>query len=295
MPTPSAAAAVLLALGCSALWGVANVYVQRAGRAVGALRAMFWAQSVGAVGLFAIAGLVAALTGVAPVAPGLSDLAITAAGSAVGYYGMLLAFESGTLTGVVPLVTAWSVPAAFVGVVWSGDRPTGAQWLGSALIVLGALGNGVLASRPEPNAAPAPVTPRSALLWAAVGAVGFGVMAAGTARMRESLGPVAVIPTIWSAQWVLLYPVLLFRPDVRTPPPRAAWPAVLGMGLFEASGFLAFTLASRLAPVAVVSPPASLSSLLTVLYGWLMLGESLGWARWAFVLLAVVGMVVSGS
>lgn len=294
--------AVALALVCSAAWAIANVYVQRAGRAVGSLRAMLWAQGVASVALVILAACVEGR----PSMPALDDLVITAVGSAIGYYAMLVAFSSGALSAVVPIVTAWSVPAAVAGVVWSGDRPSAVQWVGGAMILVGAVGNGVLAVTThvgledggEPGAAgePSQETPRSAVLWACAGAVGFGVMAAGTARMRQQLGAVGVVPAIWIAQWALLAPLLLFRSDLRVPPPRAAWPAVLGMGLFEAIGFVSFTVASRYAPVAVVSPPASLSSLLTVLYGWLMLGEKLGAVRWALVLLAGVGtLVVAGS
>lgn len=39
--------AVLLALSCSVTWGIANVYVQRAARSLGDLRAMLWAQLIG--------------------------------------------------------------------------------------------------------------------------------------------------------------------------------------------------------------------------------------------------------
>lgn len=280
--------AVTLALVCSAAWGIANIYVQRAGRAVGSLRAMLWAQGIASIGLIVIAASVEGR----PSMPALDDLVITAVGSAIGYYAMLVAFSSGALTAVVPIVTAWSVPAAVAGVLWSGDRPSVVQWVGGAMILVGAVGNGVLAVNAPVEQDQGQRTPRSAVLWACAGAVGFGVMAAGTARLRLQLGEVGVVPAIWVAQWALMAPILLFRADLRVPPPRTAWPAILGMGLFEAVGFVSFTVASGYAPVAVVSPPASLSSLLTVLFGWLVLGERLGAARWALVLLAGAGTLV---
>lgn len=285
---PPSVVAVLLALCCSALWAVANIYVRRAGIAVGNLRAMFWAQLVGSAVMIPIA---LALDGW-PGAPNWRDLAIAGAGSALGYYGMVVAFRTGALSAVVPIVTAWSVPAAIAGVVWSSDDPTPLQWIGGAMILVGAVGNGALATREDPGEH-TPTT-WSTLAWAAGSAIGFGIMAAGTARMRPVLGTVGVIPAVWVAQWVLLSPLVLRR-DVHALPNREAWPSVLGMALFEATGFVSFTLASKLAPVAVVSPPASLSSLLTVVYGAVVLGERLSAWRWALVVLAGVGAGVVGA
>ncbi len=282
----STAFAVLLALCCSALWAVANVYVQRAGRSLGGLRAMFWAQGAASVGLVAFS----ACFEPTPTMPPWSDLTITAAGSAVGYYAMMVAFATGTLGGVVPIIAAWAFPAAVVGVLWSGDRPTGVEWVGAGMILVGVVGNGAI-----PAAGPREPVKLAPMLWAAAGAVGFGVMVAGTARLRTHLGPIGVIPAVWAAQWVLLSPVVAVRREIVRPPSSVQWPMVLGMGLFEATGFVAFTVASRFAPVAVVSPPASLSSVLTVLYASAVLGERAGPLRWALVVLAAVGTIVVGS
>lgn len=283
MPEASAPLAVLLALSCSVSWALANVYVQRAGIALGSLRALLYAQGLGCALLLPLAW---GLDG--PRAwPSAVDLGITALGSAVGYYAMVVAFAKGSLSGVVPMITAWAVPAAIAGVLWTGEWPTGAQAAGGAMILVGAIGNGALV----PAHGTTERTGGRALAWAAASAVGFGVMVAGTARLRPALGVIGVVPGVWIAQWALLAPVLLRR-DVRAWPPRDAWPAIFGMALFESAGFVAFTLATRLAPVAVVSPPASLSSLLTVVYATRVLREPLSPARWALVVLAAVGTVV---
>lgn len=280
------AIAVALGLCCSALWAGANVAVHRASLALGNLRAMLWAQLIGSAALVPVAW---ALEG-APHPPAWTDLLITAAASALGYYGMIAAFASGALTAVVPVVTAWAAPAAVVGMVWSGDTLHPAQLAGGGLVLLGALGNSVLATRGAPDEVRA--TPPSAVLWAVGGALGFGVMAAGTARLQPALGALGVIPAVWLAQWGLLLPLVAVRPDVRTPPPRGLLPVVAAMALLEGGGFVCFTVAARFAPVAVVSPPASLSSIVTVVYGWAVLRERLTPARWACVALVAAGMGV---
>ena len=284
VPESSVPLAVLLALSCSVSWALANVYVQRAGIALGSLRALLYAQGLGCLLLLPLA-----LAFDGPRAwPSTVDLGITAVGSAVGYYAMVVAFAQGSLSGVVPMITAWAVPAAIAGILWTGEWPTGAQAFGDALILVGAIGNGALAPAREPTEAS---TGGRALAWAAASAVGFGVMVAGTARLRPALGVIGVVPGVWIAQWALLAPVLLCR-DVRGWPPRSAWPAVFGMAMFESAGFVAFTLATRMAPVAVVRPPASLSALLTVVDANRVLREPLSPLRWVLVLIAAVGTVV---
>ena len=284
-----AALAVLLALLCSVFWSLANVYVRRASLAVGNLRAMFWAQGIGSAVLFPLSCWLEGW----PRFPSWTDLAITAVASCFGYYGMSVAYTRGALTVVVPIVTAWSVPAAVVGVLWSGDTPSQGQWIGGALIVAGALGNSLLANAPGDSSRSG--ASGAAMLWAAASAIGFGVMVAGCARMRSDLGAIGVIPAAWMAQWVVLAPLLLIRRDIGSPPPLSALPAVAGMALFEGAGFVCFTFATRLAPVAVVSPPASLSALLTVLYGRVVLREPLSPARWGFIALAALGMFLAAG
>ncbi len=283
----TAAIAVLLALSCSVFWSLANVYVRRASLAVGNLRAMFWAQGIGSAVLFPVSCFIEGW----PHRPLWTDLAVTAVASCFGYYGMTVAYTRGALTVVVPIVTAWSVPAAVVGVLWSGDTPSQAQWAGGALIVAGALGNSLLANAPGDSSRSG--TPIPAMLWATASAIGFGVMVAGCARMRGELGAIGVIPAAWMAQWVVLAPLLLIRREIWEPPPISALPVVAAMALFEGAGFVCFTFATRIAPVAVVSPPASLSALLTVLYGRLVLREPLSVARWGFIGLAAFGMLLA--
>jgi drug/metabolite transporter (DMT)-like permease len=72
---------------------------------------------------------------------------------------------------------------------------------------------------------------------------------------------------------VLALPLALaFR--VRLPlPPAAAWPAIVLSGFFETAGSACITLGARHAPLAIVSPLASLASAFTVVYAWAVLHE----------------------
>jgi len=51
----STTVAVLLGLGASVCWALANVAVARSARAVGTVRALLWAQIVGGLGLVGLA------------------------------------------------------------------------------------------------------------------------------------------------------------------------------------------------------------------------------------------------
>src|SRR6185312_5031531 len=108
-PRPmSMAVGMLCGLGASASWALANVAIQRAGRAVGALQGLFWAQLVGIA--IAVAG--AALLGERPAAPTPADagwIAIAGASGLVAYVGIFYAFEHGRLTLAVPIMSSWAV------------------------------------------------------------------------------------------------------------------------------------------------------------------------------------------
>jgi drug/metabolite transporter (DMT)-like permease len=81
------------------------------------------------------------------------------------------------------------------------------------------------------------------------------------------------VGAVYVADVVLGLPLALaFRVGLR-PPAGAAWLPVLAAGLFETAGFACVTVGSRFAPIALVSPFASLASALTVLYAWTLLRE----------------------
>jgi drug/metabolite transporter (DMT)-like permease len=276
-----AALAVSLALSCSVTWGIANVFIQRAARELGDLRALLWAQLVGCALLVPV-GLL--WDGPPTTVDGLA-LGITAVGSAFGYYGMMRAFRIAPLGAITPVVTSWPLFATAAGILWLGERPGRLQLLGGLLVVVGAAGNGALArggawlgSRAE------------AFSWGAASAVGFGIMTAGVARLRPDVGELTVIPLVWGTQWMVLAPVLAGSTNALTPP--RAWASVVGMAVFEAVGFVAYSVATRYGPVSLVSPPASLSALLTAGMSALLLGERVGAVRWLLIGTAVAGTVL---
>jgi drug/metabolite transporter (DMT)-like permease len=123
-------------------------------------------------------------------------------------------------------------------------------------------------------------------------ALGFGVLIPAIGRINVATGPIASSAAVFAADILLGLPLAAWlRVDLRPPPRRALLPVALA-GIFETAGFVLIALAVGRAPVAVVSPLASLSSALTVLYAWAVLRDRPPPVVFAAAALACGGVVV---
>ena len=262
-------AGVLLGLGASACWALANVAVARSGRSLGSIRALLWAQVAGTV-MAAVAALAIDQRNLA-LAPSLGGwIAVASVSSLLAYACMFYAFEHGRLTVTVPIMSSWAVISAALSLLVFGERLGRAQLAGGAAVVAGAMVVSRFAQRESTRGGGS--TPRW-LIAAAGAALGFGVLIPTMGRLVPAFGSVGSIGAVYVADIVLGLPLaLLFRIDLRLPR-RADWPAVLAAGFFETAGFACITIGARFAPLALVSPFASLASALTVLYAWTILRE----------------------
>lgn len=263
-------AGILLGLGASACWAVANVAIARAGRDVGSIRALLWSQLTGA-GMAALASLAIDQRNLA-LAPSVTVwIAIACVSSLLAYVSMFYAFEHGRLTIAVPIMSSWAVISAALSLAVFGERLGPGQLAGGAAVVAGAL---VVSRYVQVESARSGGGRAPRWLLAALGAaLGFGVLIPTMARLTPAFGAVGSIVVVYVADIVLGLPLALaFRVNLR-PPPAAAWLPVLAAGFFETAGFACITIAARFAPLALVSPFASLASALTVLYAWTVLRE----------------------
>lgn len=263
---------ILLALTTSVSWALGNVFIQKSGRAVGPPRAMFWALLAGAVlaALFALALDVRT----APFDRAAAGWAVVAGGSGLlAYICLFYALERAPLSLAVPLISSWSLVSAALSLLVLGEELRRTQVIGAAVVFLGV----VLVSIGSSHGAP-PSAVRAAgrvrSLWAAGGsAVGFGVMVPALGRVAPAAGEFGASALVYGIGLALAVPlVLFFRVDVRPPPPRT-WGLVLFTGCLETIGFVAVAFARRFAPMAVITPVASLAAALTVLYAWVILRE----------------------
>ena len=262
-------AGMLLGLGASASWALANVVVQRAGRSVGALPGLFWTYVVGIV----LAFVVAAALGARP--PGLTAgdwvwIAIGGVSGLLGYACIFYAFEHGRLTLAVPIMSSWAVLSSALSLIVFREKLTAGQLLGSATVIAGA----VVVGRNAQTAGASGGGSSKRWLLASVGAaVGFGVVVPAMRRLSPLFGPVGTIGVVYLADLALALPLLLgFRVALPLPRGRAWWPIVWA-GFLETAGSVCITLGVRRAPVAIVAPFASLAAAFTVLYAWAILRE----------------------
>jgi drug/metabolite transporter (DMT)-like permease len=262
-------AGMLLGLAASASWALANVAVQRAGRAVGALRALLWAQVIGialsAIGAVAFDDRTASISGATGV-----WIAVAGTSALLAYLCLFYAFEHGRLTLAVPIMSSWAVLASALSLVLFHERLTVGGGIGAAAVITGAVVVSRQAQRAE--ATVAGIRPR--WLLAAVGAaVGFGILIPAMRRISPTFGAVGTVGVVYVADLVLALPLAVgFRIDL-SPPRGRVWLPVSLAGLFETAGSACIVLGARHAPLAIVSPLASLAAGFTVLYAWAILGE----------------------
>lgn len=282
-------AGILLGLSASASWALANVVVQRAGRAVGALPALFWALLVG-IALSAV-GSAALDSHDAPFTAATAVWLVVAGGAGLlAYVCLFYAFEHGRLTLAVPIMSSWAVLSAGLSIVLFGERLSPGQLAGAASVVAGA----VVVARQSQSGPPGTSTPvRRGWLPASFGAaLGFGVLMPAMRVLSPVFGAVGTAGAVYAAALALAVPLAAaFR--VRLPfPPRAAWPAIVLSGLFETLGSVCITVGARHAPLAIVSPLASLAAAFTVAFAWAVLRERPARGVLIGALLVSAGVVV---
>ena len=290
---------IVMGLLASASWAAANVFVQRSSRALGPFRALVWTQVVGGLAVVPAA----LLLDVRPSPIDLRLLAWVAFAGLVGvvaYASMFWSYERGRLAVVVPVMSSWSVIAAAFSIVVLRQHLRGSQLTGAALVAAGVVivsrfvqrgtGTGGQAGAPAVEAHRSQA--RAALLTAAAAACGFGLLIPTIDRLAPAFGRLGTIPVVFAADLVLGLPLALAARVELRPPPRTAWPAVLGAALFETVGFIWISLGVSRAPVAIVSPLAGLASAFTVAFAWIILGERPAPPLFAGAALVCAGVVV---
>ncbi len=260
---------MLLGLSASASWALANVVVQRAGRSVGALPAMFWALLAG-IALSAAGSALLDKRALVLSAPAVGWLAVAGAAGLLAYVCLFYAFEHGRLTLAVPIMSSWAVLSAGLSIALFGERLSPGQLGGAGCVIAGAV---VVARQAQSRGEPSASLRRGWLPASFGAAVGFGVLMPAMRRLAPVFGSVGTAGAVYAAALVLALPLALaFR--VRLPfPPRGAWTFILLSGLFETLGSVCITMGGRRAPLAIVSPLASLASALTVAFAWAVLHE----------------------
>jgi drug/metabolite transporter (DMT)-like permease len=262
---------MLLGIGASVCWALANIAVKSASTAIGPYRALFWAQIVGILGVLPFLRV----PGAAEItAAAVGWIAVAGVVGLLAYVSMFYAFAHGRLTLSVPIMSSWAVLSSALGLTLFGQRLRPLQLVGAAAVIAGAV---VVARNAQREAAPADGAATGKMprwLLASIGAAcGFGVMIPAMDRLTPLFGTVGAIGIAYAADLVVGLPLAAIARLSLAPPPWRVWPAVALASFFETAGFACITEGMRRAPLAVVSPLASLASALTVLYAWIILRE----------------------
>ncbi len=282
---------VLLGLTAALCWGVSDWWARGLAQALGSFRAQLWSQLAG-LSLLTVAAtgsgaLGAACRGGDGRAWAFALLyALLIGGAALCFFE---AFGKGTLAVVAPIVGGYGA----VTVAWAllfGARPAVSTFAGLVAVVAGA----VLASVPAADQAPRE-NDRRGIKAAAAAAFLFGTAFFVLGReVAPALG--SLVPAFLSR---LVGPVLLviiarLLGVSAAPPPRGKrWLAICS-GAVASAATVATGLGSAGGGAAVVAVLGSLSVVVTVLIGLVMLREKLAGHQWAGVVLALVGIPLLG-
>jgi uncharacterized membrane protein len=271
---------LLLALGASLAWGVADFVGPWQSRALGTLRVLVWAQIAGVA-----ATLIAAIIrGSGPHDPAVL-LAIPAAFSGtLGLYAYYRGMAIGAMAVVAPIAGASAVVPVIFGIV-RGDRPAPLQYAGIACALVGVF----LASREHQAGGQRRVAAGVGL--ALIAAAGFGfyfppMHAAGKAD------------PIWASVIFRLTALVIvaIAALVRRPPLRLSrWKLliVLGVGLGDTLGNVLFATAAKSGGlVSLTSVLASLYPIVTVLLAAIVLHERIARPQRVGVVLTLAGVVL---
>ena len=282
--------AVALGLGAALCWGVGDVLARLASRAIGAYRALLYAQLVGVGMLTAYAGttgeLARAVGGASPAAWGWA--VGTGAIFTVATFAFYRAMETGVLALVSPITASYAAVTVLLAVA-AGETLTTTRTAGIAAALAGV----VVASIPA-RAAHEPTGPAGhAVRWALVAAVAFGVTfwLLGF-RVTPAFGGVAAV---WVLRAVAALVLLAASRPARAslaPPRGPTARLVLAIGALDTLGFVANNVGTTYGLVSVVSVLGSLFSAVTVLVAWGTLGERLAVRQWLGVAVLLVGVVL---
>jgi drug/metabolite transporter (DMT)-like permease len=286
-------------LGAAVSWAAAALTAARASRAIGATPTLAW---VMVIGLLAIAPTLAFADPGSLGAGTIGWLMLAGAANVAGLALEYLALRLGSIGVVAPLCSTEGAIAAVIAAIF-GQLPSAATLVTLAVILAGV----VLSSTSEDGAgapggdgiavAPDPVPSRAgvgahqnatrAAVLSIAAAILFGLNLYALARAGNQA---SVVWELWPARIVGTIAVALplaARGGLK--PPGRAWPYVVGSGIAEVTGILAYAAGARHG-VAIPAVVGSQFAGLAALGGYLLLGERIGRRRVAGLVTIAVGV-----
>jgi drug/metabolite transporter (DMT)-like permease len=269
---------LLLALGASLAWGVADFVGPLISRTLGTLRVLFWAQ-VGGVAAIAIA---VALRGEGPEGWQVLFAILAAVGGTAGLYSYYRGMQIGVMSVIAPIAGASAVIPVVYGIA-TGDSPSSAQIAGIVFALVGV----ALASIEHHEG-----TPRIAA------GVGLALLAAAGFGFYFPWMHAAGKVDFWWASLIFRTTALLLitaavaaqQPNLRLRRRDLAIAAAVGIG--DTIGNALFAASSGQGLVSLTSVLASLYPIVTVLLAAAILHEQVARTQRAGIVLTLAGVVL---
>lgn len=274
--------AVPLALCASVSYGVSNFLGPLISRDAPTYVVLMAGQAV-ALAASVVVLLVTAsdLPGGGTAAAGLA----TGLGNAIGLIGFYRAASLGPLSIAAPIGATAAIVPVTVGLV-EGEPASALRLAGMAL----AIGGVALAARRPPAEGPEEGDRRAAVIWAVIGALGFGVFLAAIDRASAD-GVFWALGVSRASLLAMLGVVALAIGETLRAPARDL-PKLAAPGLLLFTGTLTYAAATQAGDLSVVSVIGSLFPVVTVGLAFAFLGERLSRLQSAGVAAALVGVVV---
>lgn len=270
--------AIVLALGASLTWGLADFFGPLQGRSLGALRALVYVELGGLVAI----AIVVAARGKGPAHAAAFYAVPAAISGTLGLYAYYRGAAAGAMSVVAPIAGVSAVIPVIVGIA-SGDHPSAWQLAGIASALAGVF----LASR-EPGR----TGPRFAagVGLALLAAIGFGcyfppMHVAGNADFWWA----SLLFRITSTS-VIVAAAAIRRPPLAVAPRQL--PLLVLVGIGDMVGNLLFAASSTSGLVSITAVLASLYPIVTVVLARLVLAERVARSQEAGIALTLAGVVL---
>jgi drug/metabolite transporter (DMT)-like permease len=275
---------ILLALGSSFAWGVADFAGGMASRKAQAISVVLVGNLVGVV-----VAIAAAIVEGSPL-PGLADLGWGAAAGAAGGSGLAVLYHAIATTRVAVAAPAATLLGALAPILFGvvvGERPSPTTWTGMVIALFA-----VVAISTGPGEDRRGSTLRSVALGTAAG-LGFGLFGILISRTGEASGLWPLVGARGASIAVMVSIALAWRAPLT--PPRRRTLAMAGVaGLLDMAANVMFLVATRLGLLSVVAIIASMAPAWTIGLARGILHEPIGRVQAAGLGLAGAALVLIG-
>ena len=282
--------AILFGLLAAFLWGLTDFLAQRAGKAVGVYRTMFYGQVVGVAGLgawMAFAPDARAQPAGASPESWVADFGAALIGlcATLSLYQALLRGRIGT---VVPIAASYGAVGALLAIL-SGERVSVPIILGLACCIIGAVISALPARGKDGGGDDHSWTP---IFWAIAAALAYGTQFWLLGRYATpQLGAVVPVLVYYATGLTLFLLVRVrFAPPIALPQGRLRI-LVLGTAFAAIGGYVAISAGLATGEIAIVTVLSAFQSGVTVLIAWMIVKERLAAHQIAGVALVVAGLV----